>query len=188
MRELRFVDAVNLFGMNVGSGYDGHINGEIMTMKTSGKLVAWALVGAVALGAAGCSPSTGPNQSGGTVIGAVAGGLIGSRFGAGGGKVAAVIAGTMVGGILGSQIGKNMDDQARAEAYNAQYRAVSTGEAYSWRSSDSGPRGSVMPGPVYSESGRVCRQYTHTIIIDGRQERGVGTACQAPDGRWDIVN
>jgi surface antigen len=166
------------------------------TVKTNGnkkmmgskKLVTWALVGALAIGAAGCSQSTGPNQSGGTVIGAVAGGLIGSRFGGGGGKVAAVIAGTMLGGIVGSQIGKNMDDEARQQAYNAQYQAVSTGNPYNWQSSNSGPRGSVEPGPVYSESGRVCRQYTHTIIIDGRQERGVGTACRAPDGRWDIVN
>jgi surface antigen len=152
-------------------------------------LMGWVVVGTLAFGAAGCSQATGPNQSGGTVIGAVAGGLIGSRFGAGGGKVAAVIAGTMVGGLLGSQIGKNMDDEARQQAYNAQYQAVSSGDAYSWKSSGTnGPRGSVEPGPVYSESGRVCRQYTHTIIIDGRQERGVGTACRAPDGRWDIVS
>ena len=152
-------------------------------------LMGGVVVGTLAFGAAGCSQATGPNQSGGTVIGAVAGGLIGSRFGAGGGKVAAVIAGTMVGGLLGSQIGKNMDDEARQQAYNAQYQAVSSGDAYSWKSSGTnGPRGSVEPGPVYSESGRVCRQYTHTIIIDGRQERGVGTACRAPDGRWDIVS
>lgn len=158
-------------------------------MKTAKKLVVLTLVGALALSAAGCSQSTGPNQSGGTILGAVAGGLIGSRFGAGGGKVAAVIAGTMLGGLLGSQVGKNMDDAARQEAYNAQYQAVSTGDAYSWKSSGAnGPRGSVQPGPIYSESGRVCRQYTHTIIIDGRQERGVGTACRAPDGRWDIVS
>ena len=56
----------------------------MMSLK---KLVSWALVGVLAFSAAGCSPSTGPNQSGGTVIGAVAGGLIGSRFGGGGGKV-----------------------------------------------------------------------------------------------------
>ena len=91
-------------------------------MMGSKKLVTWALVGALAIGAAGCSQSTGPNQSGGTVIGAVAGGLIGSRFGGGGGKVAAVIAGTMLGGIVGSQIGKNMDDEARQQAYNARIR------------------------------------------------------------------
>ncbi len=158
-------------------------------MMRSKKLVACIVVGALAFGAAGCSQSTGPNQSGGTVIGAVAGGLIGSRFGGGGGKVAAVIAGTMVGGLLGSQIGKNMDEEARQQAYNAQYQAVSSGDAYSWKSSgNNGPRGSVEPGAIYSEGGRVCRQYTHTIIIDGRQERGVGTACRAPDGRWDIVN
>jgi surface antigen len=98
-------------------------------MMKSKKLVTWALIGALAIGAAGCSQSTGPNQSGGTVIGAVAGGLIGSRFGAGGGKVAAVIAGTMLGGIVGSQIGKNMDDEARQQAgltWHDQFAAAAT--------------------------------------------------------------
>ena len=139
------------------------------------------------LGFSGCSQTTGPNESGGTVIGALAGGLIGSRFGAGGGKVAAVIAGTMIGGFLGNQVGKGMDEQARQQAYQAQYNSIASGQSSNWRA-PSGPSGYVEPGPVYSESGRVCRQYTHTIIIDGRQERGVGTACRAPDGRWDIIS
>ena len=159
----------------------------VLQMNTAKKLVVWGVIAAMGLGFSGCSQTTGPNESGGTVIGALAGGLIGSRFGAGGGKVAAVIAGTMIGGFLGNQVGKGMDEQARQQAYQAQYNSVASGQASNWRA-PSGPSGYVEPGPVYSESGRVCRQYTHTIVIDGRQERGVGTACRAPDGRWDIIS
>ncbi len=157
------------------------------SMKTAKKWIALGVIVSMGLGFSGCSQTTGPNEAGGTVIGALAGGLIGSRFGAGGGKVAAVIAGTMIGGFLGNQVGKGMDEQARQQAYRAQYNAISSGQSSNWRA-PSGPSGYVEPGPVYSESGRVCRQYTHTIVIDGRQERGVGTACRAPDGRWDIVS
>lgn len=151
------------------------------------KSIAVAVAAVIAAGAAGCAPQTGPNEAGGTVLGAVAGGLIGSRFGGGAGKVAAVMAGTMIGGFLGNQIGRGLDERAQQQAAYAQSQAVSYGQRQSWQA-PSGARGYVDPGPVYSEQGRVCRQYTHTIYIGGRQEQGVGTACRAPDGRWDIVS
>jgi len=31
----------------------------------------------------------------------------------------------------------------------------------------------------------LCNQYT---IIDGKQERGTGTACRQPDGSWRVAN
>jgi surface antigen len=155
-------------------------------MKTQ-KAIAAVLALTIAAGAAGCSPNTGPNEAGGTVLGAVAGGLIGSRFGGGAGKVAAIMAGTAIGGFLGNQIGRNLDQQSQQQAAYAQTNAVSYGRRSEWRS-PSGNYGYVDPGPVYSEGGSVCRQYTHTIYIGGSREQGVGTACRAPDGRWDIVS
>ncbi len=154
---------------------------------TSKKLIAAGLVVAMSVGIAGCGPQTGPNEAGGTVLGAVAGGLIGSRFGGGAGKVAAVMAGTMIGGFLGNQVGRGLDQQAQQQAAFAQSQAVAMGQRQNW-AAPSGARGYVDPGPVYYESNRVCRQYTHTIMIGGRAQQGVGTACRAADGRWDIVS
>jgi surface antigen len=150
-------------------------------------VVALGLAAAIAVGTAGCSQSTGPNEAGGTVIGAVAGGLIGSRFGGGAGKVAAVMAGTMLGGFLGNQIGRNMDDEAQARAYDAQYYAVNSGRRADWQS-QSGNYGYIEPGPVYTDPQGTCRRYTHTIYINGRPQQGTGVACRNPSGGWDIVS
>lgn len=141
----------------------------------------------IALAAAGCSQTTGPNEAGGTVLGAVAGGLIGSRFGGGAGKVAAVMAGTMIGGFLGNQVGRSLDDEAQARAAEAQAAAVSSGRRYDWRG-QGGSYGYVEPGPAYTDSSGTCRTYTHTIYIDGRPRNGTGTACRNPDGTWQIVS
>src|SRR5579871_6127966 len=32
-----------------------------------------------------------------------------------------------------------------------------------------------------------CREYTATAVVDGKPQQTVGTACQQPDGRWQIV-
>ncbi|MHB2167806.1 glycine zipper domain-containing protein [Alsobacter sp. R-9] len=149
--------------------------------------IAVVLAAAIGLGAAGCSQSTGPNEVGGTMIGAVAGGLLGSTIGGGAGKTAAIIGGTLIGGFLGNTIGRNMDENARAQAYNAQYAAVSSGQRAEW-SAPSGSRGYVEPGPVYRDANGTCRRYTHTIYVDGRPQQGSGTACRNPDGSWQIVS
>ena len=31
-----------------------------------------------------------------------------------------------------------------------------------------------------------CREYQHTVTIDGKQEKAYGTACRQPDGSWKI--
>lgn len=152
------------------------------------RAVAIGVSAALALSLAGCGPQTGPNEAGGTIIGAVAGGAIGSLFGGGAGKAAAIVAGTMIGGFLGNQIGKNMDENARQQAYAAQMNAINAGQAQSWRS-PSGAYGSVTPGPVYVDQGsQACRQYTHTIVVDGKRQTGTGTACRNPNGTWQIVS
>ena len=33
-----------------------------------------------------------------------------------------------------------------------------------------------------------CREFTRNVTINGRPERGYGTACQQPDGSWQVVN
>jgi len=54
----------------------------------------------------------------------------------------------------------------------------------------------VMPDPVllaprsdvYVDAwGRYCREYHTTVIIAGTVQEGFGTACQMPNGQWQIV-
>jgi surface antigen len=149
--------------------------------------LAVATVMLASLALAGCSQTTGPNESGGTILGAIAGGVIGNQFGKGSGKVAATIAGTMIGGMIGSKIGRDLDEEARRQAYGAQSLALDSGRKTKWNA-PSGSYGFVEPGPVYAEREQTCRSYTHTIYINGRPEKGNGTACRNQEGTWDIVN
>lgn len=127
------------------------------------------------------------NESGGTILGAIAGGVIGSKIGKDSGNTAAIIAGTMLGGMIGSSIGRGLDEEAKRQASGAQSLALNSGKQTKWQA-PSGSYGFVEPGPVYAENSRTCRTYTHKIYINGKPETGVGTACKAADGAWDIVN
>ncbi len=44
--------------------------------------------------------------------------------------------------------------------------------------------GTVEPGNPYQTESGICRDYTHTINIDGRKETARGIACRNPDGSW----
>ncbi len=80
-----------------------------------------------------------------------------------------------------------MDDEDKKRAYAAEVDALERGPSgapVAWRNPDSGRYGTVVPGPSYSEAGRNCRSFTHTIYIDGRPQTARGTACRNPDGTW----
>ena len=131
---------------------------------------------------------TGPKENTGTLVGALAGAAIGSQFGGGTGeRIAAGVAGAAIGGILGNRIGAAMDDEDKQRAYAAQMDALETGRSgapVAWENPDSGRRGSIIPGPAYDRRGTKCREYTHTIYIDGRPQVARGAACRNPDRTW----
>ena len=133
-----------------------------------------------------------PHESGGTLLGAAAGALIGSQIGGStGARVASGVAGALIGGWLGNRIGASMDEQDRQRAYAAQMAALENGAAgapVSWQNPQSGHKGTVVPGPNYSRDGTRCRDFTHTVYIDGRPEVARGQACRNPDGTWTPVS
>lgn len=143
------------------------------------------------LSVAACGPE-GPNKADtGLVVGAVAGGLIGNQFGKGSGRVLATAAGAVVGGIVGSEIGRSMDKQDRMLAQQAEYDALERGESGAprkWRNPDNGRYGEVVPSRSYKRGTVDCRDYTHTIYVDGRPQSMRGTACRNPDGTWSNVS
>jgi surface antigen len=152
-------------------------------MKLSFKLATIAMIG---VSLAACQAPS--NQAIGVGTGAVVGGLLGNQIGRGTGNVVATIAGAAIGGFLGGAIGGQLDEADRLRAQQAQVDAVSQGRPSSWRAEGSDAYGSVEPGPEYTSSTGKCREYTHTIFVGGRPQQGKGTACQRPDGAWDIVS
>lgn len=133
---------------------------------------------------------TGPGEAIGTVGGAVAGGVIGSGIGAGTGNIMATVAGAAIGGLIGNQIGRTMDREAQQRAYAAEYRALeygTPGAAVAWE--DDGSYGTVVPGPFYATAGyQRCREYMHTIYVNGQPQTARGVACRQTDGSWLPLN
>ena len=49
------------------------------------------------------------------------------------------------------------------------------------------PAAAVVPPPIASgTAGANCREFATTVVIDGRRERAVGTACRQADGSWRV--
>jgi surface antigen len=139
---------------------------------------------------AACGPNGAPKEDAGLVIGAVAGGILGNQVGRGTGRAVATVAGAVIGGIVGSEIGRSLDQQDRRLAQEAELEALErgrSGERMPWRNPDNGRFGEVIPGTPYKRGYQDCRDYTHTIYIDGRPQAMRGTACRNPDGTWRNV-
>jgi hypothetical protein len=73
-------------------------------------------------------------------------------------------------------------EQAQAEATTAP-----VGDTIYWNQSDASGAVSVVRDG-YSASGRYCREFQQEVTIGGRSERAYGTACQQPDGSWQVVS
>jgi surface antigen len=141
-------------------------------------------------GCTGTNSSMGTKQTLGGLGGAVLGGLAGSQVGKGSGRLVAVGAGTLLGALVGSEVGKSLDkaDMMYMERANSSAHAAPIGQTVSWNNPQTGHSGSVTPVNDYTaQSGRYCREYKQTIVIDGQTQTGYGTACQNADGTWQIV-
>lgn len=138
----------------------------------------------------GCSAPVGPREGTGTLIGAGAGALLGSQVGSGNGQLLATAAGTLIGALLGQDVGQTLDraDQAYLEHTSQDALEYSrTDQTKPWVNPDSGNAGSITPTRTFQDdTGRYCREFTQTIIIDGDTQRAYGTACRQPDGTWKL--
>jgi surface antigen len=161
--------------------------GDFMLKAASAALA----LGAIVLTGCAGDPSgygPGPRENTGTLLGALGGAAIGSQFGGGaGGHVAGALIGAGIGGLIGNRIGASMDQEDRRRAYEAEMAAMDApgpGGPVEWRNPESGHYGTIVPGPVYVERGARCRNYTHTIYINGQPQVARGVACRNPDGTW----
>ncbi len=79
------------------------------------------------------------------------------------------------------------------QAARAQQTALETnpvGHSTSWSNPDTGNSGTVTPTKTVAsaDNGQPCREYQHTVTIDGKTEQAYGRACRQADGSWQIVN
>ena len=134
----------------------------------------------------------GNKQMIGGASGAVLGGLLGSQVGKGSGQLVGVGVGALLGTFLGSEIGASLDKADLAYAEQAANRAYSApvGQSITWNNPDSGNSGVITPTRegVSNTTGRVCREYTQTIYVGGKQQTAVGQACKNADGTWAVMN
>ena len=101
--------------------------------------------------------------------------------------VGAAIVQAMAGGLIGGQVGANLDARERRRALEAEYRALEytpAGQSVTWGQAGSRRHGEVVAGSPYRVGAQNCRQYTHTVTLDGRAQTARGTACRNPDGSW----
>ena len=102
----------------------------------------------IALMVSGCATNPyGPKQTVGGLAGAGLGGLLGAQFGAGVGRLVATGAGVLIGALIGSELGRNMDNDDRRLANDADRRSYASdlGEPVYWRNENSGNSGSITP-------------------------------------------
>ena len=119
------------------------------------------------------------------------GGVIGNQFGKGSGKVAATFAGAVIGGIVGNAIGRDLDARDRELARQAEYDAWergTPGRPVRWRNPDNSRYGEIVPEAYYDRGGSRCRDFVHSVWIEGRKQQMRGTACRNPDGTWTQVS
>ena len=87
-----------------------------------------------------------------------------------------------ISGIIASPFGSVLSEPDRQRAFDAQTQALETGRLQSWRN-DKGLYGTVEPG-AESRLGGSCRDYTHTLYLNGRPKSASGSACRQADGSW----
>jgi surface antigen len=90
-----------------------------------------------------------------------------------------------VSGWLAGPLGADLGEAGRERAAAAEVQAAETGRRTSWRSTN-GHFGVVEPGPESTGPNGPCRSFAHAIYLDGRAQRGGGTACRRADGLWTV--
>lgn len=123
-------------------------------------------------GLAGCTTLTGGAPSSAFAPSAGSGGSVG-----------------MVNGLAAQETSGLSDRTAQSLALAAEYRALEykgQGEAVSWQSDD-GRSGRVVAYQPYRVGRQDCRQFTHTLTVEGDVRALKGAACRTEDGSWTVI-
>ena len=88
------------------------------------------------------------------------------------------------GGIVG-RTGIKLSNSDKQRALEAEYRALEAapgGQPVVWTGRN--VSGQVVAAAPYQVGSQNCRQYTHTVTVDGKQTQARGAACRNDDGTW----
>jgi surface antigen len=124
----------------------------------------------------GCSTTSGTKGSGGTLSSLTGG----SKQPATSGVLAA-----LGNGLIGNNA--SLDASDRKRALQAEYQALEyspAGKTVEWKNASGSRSGEVVAAQPYQVGSQNCRQYTHTVRIDGTPQSARGTACRNEDGSW----
>lgn len=151
-----------------------------MEPKTSLSRPVTMLIAVLVLAACAETPS---KETIGAGTGAVLGGVLGSEIGDD--STAATIGGTILGAVIGGAIGRRMDEGDRQKVYSS----LESNEPARWTNPNENADYSFEPTSTYhTASGRLCRDYTSSVVIEGRRENATGRACKREDGTWEIIS
>ncbi len=93
----------------------------------------------------------------------------------------------LIPGLAENGVGARLDAEDRRALAEAERRALEDAgpnRPVPWTNPRSGHFGQVLAGPSYFVNDRNCRDYAHTITIDGQAETLRGTACRDAEGVW----
>lgn len=143
----------------------------------------------------GCA-GAGPKQTGGQLLGGAAGAVLGSQFGKGTGRLFGVAIGALAGSYLGGSIGHAMDEKDKQLAQSTMINSLESApdnQTRTWKNPNNNHSGSfaVTRTQEMPANHMVCRDYVHTVIIDGQQEKVRGRACRDVrdhKGAWRVEN
>lgn len=160
-------------------------------MKTV-RFIAPAMMSVFLLSSCAQDGGPGTGETVGTIAGVAAGAFLGSQIGSGTGRLVGTAVGATLGGFLGNHLGSKLDARDREAAQRAVYESMEhnrDGDASSWHNPNTGHSGYVVPDyTYYDESNRPCRDFTHVMKVDGREETVSGTACRQNNGEWKTVD
>ena len=156
-------------------------------------LIALILIATSTVGLSGCTRPDGSvsRQTVGSVVGAVGGAVLGAKIGLAGSPALGASVGTFVGTTVGREIGRGMDQADIERMYEAQQEAYTApiGETIYWENPETENHGSfTTTRQGETISGQYCREFVQSVTIDDEEEQAYGTACQQPDGTWQIIN
>jgi len=93
--------------------------------------------------------------------------------------------------LISDDIEELLSKEDRLAVYEAQHRALEynrSGSPVAWKNPDTKHNGEVIPGPSYTINTSRCRDYTHTIYVDGQPRVLRGTACRQRQGNWRTIS
>lgn len=140
----------------------------------------------------GCSSTDSANQVGGKLIGGATGALLGAQFGKGKGQLVGVGIGALLGAHVGGLVGSKMDEQDKQLANQAAQKtleSVPDNKPTTWKNPNNQHKGTfkVVKTEENKATNKVCRDYVHTVVIDGQEEKIHGRACRDvrdPKAMW----